>query len=109
MYETVSGILTSFGNTDPQRMLWLFLEDDMEDLAKAHLLNHGDWLIVFDEDDNILFRDYIDCDFRDGDIKSLGLQVNWIQRGWNADDWGRLFMTGKNPPYRAELQKRIVH
>jgi hypothetical protein len=109
MYDTVKGTLTSFSGGNPQRMLWLFLEDGMEDLAKAHLLNNDDWLVVFDENDDVVFRDYIQRDFRDGNIRSLGLKVNWIQKGWNADDWGRLFMTGQNPPYRAELHKKVLH
>ncbi|MEA3249422.1 MAG: hypothetical protein U9Q03_03630 [Patescibacteria group bacterium] len=96
-------------DSDPNEMLWLLVEDDMSSLAGVHLLDDGDFLTVFDEDDEVVFNGLIEYDFLGECVRSLGLRVKWIQRDWDPDDWGRLFMTGQERPYRAELRKRTIH
>ncbi|MBU1916117.1 hypothetical protein KKC47_03250 [Patescibacteria group bacterium] len=122
MYSTLIGTLTYWFDSSGI-LLWLFIEDNPNGLENIHLLCDGDHLTVFDEQDEILFCDYIETDttvgaFIDATGKSigspyaLGFKVKWIQRGWQAHDWARLFVRYHQEgelPRRAELIKRVVH
>ncbi len=121
MSNTLKGTLT-YWSDENGHLLWLFLEDEFKGLEHAHLLQDGDYVVIFDENDAAVFNGYIDAvmPLADACIGScdccekyaLGFRVNWIQRGWSAHDWARLFVRYHRNgefPYRAELVKRYTH
>lgn len=109
MPKTLFGTIASFFREDPREVVWLFVEDDPEDLTSAHLLEDGDRLTIFGRDGGVVFDGLVDCEYLGEGNLVEGFSVKWVQRGWQPDAWRKLFMTGKEKPFRAELIKRTLH
>lgn len=94
---------------------WNLLEDGKTGWDAHIVIEAGDHLKVFSEDGRVLFDGVIDPDYRTGwtellpgygTPRALGCSVCWTQRGWEPDDWARLFIRREGEELRAELIKK---
>lgn len=109
MPDVLTGTLSFFSGKDSDVMLWLFIKDDAESLESVRLIKEGDWLTIFTEEGGVLFNEMVECDLSEEKRRAIGFRVCWTQKGWEPDDWARLFIRGKEKPFRAELRKRTLH
>lgn len=113
----VDGVLEEFFETGCEGLMWTVYEDGKEGYDGLNTLEPGDHLTVFGENDEVLFEGLIDPDFeigykpypqnpQHGQPCALGFWIHWTQRGWQPDDWARLFVRMKGEkPLRARLVK----
>ncbi|MDP3963246.1 MAG: hypothetical protein Q8Q39_01990 [bacterium] len=96
------GSLEPFFETGCEGFVWALLEDEKPGLDGLHVIEEGDRLKVYGENDEILFDDEIICDYHigwteypqnpgHGQPSALGKWIHWTQKGWQADDWAKLF------------------
>lgn len=94
---------------------WNLLEDGKIGFDARVPIEAGDHLKVFTEDGLVLFDDIINPDYRAGWTellsgygapRALGRSVCWTQRGWEPDDWAKLFFRADDKRLRAELIKK---
>ena len=131
----LKGYINEFFETGCEGVMWYFFEDDKGWPDCIQELNNGDRLKVFGENGEILFDDIIEHDReagwqpyfhvvrkykkkkksypRDsahGQPCALGYWIHWTQKGWEPDEWAKLFFHlylkgSNNKPLRAELIK----
>lgn len=118
--EKVTGALDIYFETGSEGVFWVIYDENQKDFYGLTLVEQGDYLKVFDEDDTVLFDGEIVPDYETGWMEyplnpgsglgqqcALGWWVHWIQKGWQPDDWASLFIRGKDEPkLRAELVKK---
>lgn len=118
MKRTFLGVLDWFAETGTEGMIWILSEDGKSGYDSIVVLEAGDYLKVFREDDSVLFAGIIVPDYEAGKTPSpfnpeyskpcaLGFWIHWTQRGWQPDDWARLFTKDifEQSQLRAELTK----
>jgi hypothetical protein len=124
---TLGGYINEFFETGCEGVMWYFFEDGKEWPECIHEPGDGDHLKVFGENGEVLFDSIIERDRKTGwqsynntnfpehgQQVALGCWVHWIQRGFEPDDWAKLFFyqylkgnEGKKP-LRAELTKKQI-
>ena len=122
--ETLKGYIDQYFETGCEGIMWYFWEDNKKWPELLHEPDDGDHLKVLGENGEILFDATIERDHktgwkpynpkkpkRGGQQIALGCWVHWIQKGWEPDEWAKLFFhqylignEGKKP-LRAELIK----
>ncbi len=96
--------------------MWVLEADDASVGYKGTIfIEKSDHLKVFNEKNEVVFDGEIVLDTKTGYMPyprnpgygqqaALGMWIHWIQKGWQPDDWARLFVRKKEePPLRAEL------
>ena len=114
--KTIKGCLDIFFETGTEGLIWI-LDDGRKNQGyeAIHLIEEGDHLTVFDENDKKIFDDKIVCDTETGKIprptnpqfkqqSALGYWIHWVQEGWEPDEWAGLFI--REDMLRAELTKK---
>ncbi|MDP3999046.1 MAG: hypothetical protein Q8P76_00425 [bacterium] len=112
------GVLAGYFETGTEGQIWVLLEDGKEGYDAMKLIELGDHLRIYGEDNKILFDGKIIPDFeigrtpyplnpKYGQPSALGFWIHWTQKGFTADDWARFFLREEFglPPLRAELTK----
>ena len=135
------GVLHAWFETGLEGLVWALIEDGKEGYDALKVIENGDHLTVYSGDgrgclgfkdvgdrileyreDGLVFDGVIDEDHEAGMTMSsfnqehrqpsaLGFWIHWAQRGWNPDDWARLFVRGPDwgdecPSFRATLTKK---
>lgn len=117
------GVLEGFFETGSEGIMWCLIEDGKQGYEGVHFIEEGDRLIVYGENNKVLFDGDIDCDYQIGWTEypknpgygqpcALGYWIHWTQRGWQPDKWAKLFMyphlqeNGGKATLRAELTKK---
>ena len=113
-----AGVLDGWFETGTEGTVWVLSEDGKSGYGAMQVLKPGDHLKVYGEDGAVVFDGIIDPDTKAGMTASplnpeykqpcaLGLWIHWTQRGWQPDDWARLFLRADfgQTPFRAELTK----
>ena len=117
------GALEPFFETGCEGIIWSLVEDGKQGYDGLHEIHEGDHLTVFGENNEVLFSGEISCDRRIGWMEyplnpghgqpaALGYWIHWTQRGWQPDDWAKLFFhpylkgNADKPVLRAELTKK---
>ena len=115
------GRLYPYFETGTEGIVWALIEDGKTEFYDALVtIEEGDHLVVYGEDNSVLFDGDIMMDTETGwreypqnpghgQQAALGCWIHWIQRGWEPDAWAGLFLRGKKNPLRCELIKRIKH
>lgn len=135
---TLSGYINEFFETGCEGVMWKLFQDGKTGYECLVNIDEGDHLKIFGEDNNILFDGIIEQDwnagwypyfhikkkmdedptynppkdYAHGQPSALGHWIHWTQRGWEPDEWAKLFFhqylignEGKKP-LRAELTKK---
>jgi hypothetical protein len=102
--KPIEGILEPHFETGTEGVIWSVYEDRSNlfyrDYTKLHTLKDGDHLTICAPDNKtVVFKDFIDLDWHAGAVhdpgpggqEALGMWVHGIQRGFDPDDWARLF------------------
>ena len=115
----LKGHIDQYFETGCEGVMWYFWEDGKKWPELLHQPDNGDHLKIFGENGEVLFDGIIDRDTKIGIPKksrrkqpcALGHWVHWTQKGWQPDEWAKLFFhqylignEGKKP-LRAELTK----
>jgi len=119
-----SGVLDGHFETGTEGVMWVL---DTRDKSKGYcgliFIDPGDRLTIYDADNSIVFNGKIRPDYKTGWREypknpgygqqcALGLWIHWIQKGWDSDEWAKLFVKHwfkrwKNAKQlRAELIKK---
>jgi hypothetical protein len=112
---TIRGTLIDFFETGCEGIIWMMEKDGLSGYEALEMIEEGDHLKVFADDDSILFDGIIDPDHEIGWAEyplnpgygqpcALGYWIHWTQRGWQPDDWAKLFI--RKSPLRAEVIKK---
>lgn len=118
--EIFRGVLEPYFETGTEGIIWSLEEGDKKGYEGLHPIHTGDYLTIYNEKGEIIFKSKIFPDIKAGWAEypcnpgygqpcALGFWIHWTQIGWEPDDWARLFLRGKKPALRAELiqiQKR---
>lgn len=107
MIPKLKGKLYGWFETGCEGIWWSFTEDNKKGYDGLHPLEQGDYIKVFDQNNNIVFDGFIDRDHKigwkeyplnpsNGQPFALGYWIHWTQKGWQPDDWARLFMPSGN-------------
>ncbi len=120
--EVLKGFISDYCEMGSEGITgWVFYEERTpQSNGNLHSVDAGDHLKVYGQEGEVLFDGVIEYDFNEmsGMVKdsllpfSLGYMVEWIQKGWDADEWGKLFfharlLEGSNgKDLRAELVKK---
>lgn len=123
MKAKVVGVLEPYFETGCEGTVWAVMEDGKQGYEGLHIIKEGDHLVIFGENNEILFDGNIVCDHQigweeyplnpgHGQPSALGYWIHWTQQGWQSDDWAKLFfheyVEGTNgKPLRAELTKKV--
>lgn len=115
----IRGTLEDFFETGCEGVMWAVYEDGKSGYDALNILEQDDWLRITDEHGKVLFEGFIDCDRKKGWHEypmnpghgqpcALGMWIHWTQKGWEPDDWARLFfrrhlIDNPGPALRAEL------
>lgn len=112
--KELKGVLEGWSETGTEGMVWSFHEDGKAGYNGLNILDAGDYLVVYDKDNKVVFQGKINPDYKIGRKRrpgtnywqpvALGMWVHWIQKGWQPDDWAKLFFN--EPPLRAVLRKK---
>ena len=102
--------------TGCEGIIWTFEADDKSVGWKGTVyLEKDDHLKVFNEKDEVVFEGKLVLDTRTGwkeypgnlghgQQGALGYNIHWIQKGWQPNDWARLFIRKEGESeLRAEL------
>ncbi len=116
-----TGVLDGFLETGTEGVIWIFEKDQRAGSEHMTCLENDDHLKVYGTNNSILFDGKIEKDFQIGRQKhplnpsvwqpvALGLFIHWTQKGWEPDNWARLFIGywesgDKIERLRAELIK----
>jgi len=110
---TISGKLHGWFETGLEGTVWALHEDGKEGYDGLHVIEKNDKLIIFTADGKReLVKLIITPDFKVGIPKgerqqvSCGLWVHWIQKKWNPDAWGILFLA--ELPAILEKHEKVV-
>lgn len=109
-----TGTLEGFFETGCEGMMWTLIQDNMKGYEAILFLKEGDHLVVFGDNEIILFDGKIKTNREigwaeyplnpgHGQPTALGYWIHWTQEGWQPDDWARLFF--HNPALKAELNR----
>jgi hypothetical protein len=113
-----AGVLEGWFETGTEGIVWALCEDGKSGYEAMQIIEKGNHLKVFDDNGKVVFEGEIDPDEKigwqeyplnpgHGQPCALGMWVHWTQRGWQPDDWARLFIRFKGEEYlRAELTKK---
>ncbi len=112
------GELDGYFETGTEGFIWSLHEDGKSGYDGLVIIEAGDRLTVYGEDgrtplfDGIVHPDY-EIGYRPhfagadhGQPCALGLWIHWTQKGWQPDDWARLFVREGRPSLRAKLVRR---
>ncbi len=121
------GTLDGFFETGCEGVMWVLATANKRIGYDGLLfIEPGDHLTVYNLDGSVAFRGKIRVDYKTGWREyplnpehgqqcALGFWIHWIQRGWEPDEWAKLFIKHwfkkwKNcKPLRAELiQKKAT-
>lgn len=112
-----NGILGSTCESGDEGRWWILVEDEKTGYDADVFIDAGDRLVIYNADGTVLFEDIIVLDketgympYRlnpeDGQPFALGGPIHWTQKGWQPDDWAKLFIREPNEPkLRAKLIK----
>ena len=113
----LNGVVNWFFETGCEGVLWVFYEDGKRGYDALHEIEDGDMLAVYNEDGSIAFEGKIVSDWKigyaeypmnpgHGQPTALGFWIHWTQKGWQPDDWARLFIREEGKELRAKLIKK---
>lgn len=114
--RVIEGVLEDYFETGTEGVIWSVFEDDKKSYDGLHPIDSGDKLTIYNEDGTVRWVGRIDPDFKTGYQKypmnpscgqqvSCGRWVHWIQKGFDPDEWGKMFFQYE-PRLRAKLEKR---
>lgn len=116
--EKCVGVVNQFFETGCEGLMWILEKEGVEGFAALVFIEAGDHLKVFAEDGAVLFEGVIVPDHHagykeyplnpgHGQPQALGFWIHWTQKGWEPDEWAKLFLHTNlkkgNKPLRAEL------
>lgn len=119
--EKCTGTINQFFETGCEGLIWVLEKDGVQEHDSLVFIEAGDHLKIFAEDGSILFDGVIDPDYQAGRTISphnpdrkqpsaLGYWIHWTQKGWEPDEWAKLFLheclKKSNKPLRAELTRK---
>lgn len=111
----IKGVLEDHFEGGTDGIIWAVYEDGKMGYDGLHIIHAGDYLTVYDEKGEVIFKGRIFPDHKAGWTKhpfnpkygqpcALNHWIHWTQIGWQPDDWARLFLRGKGEkPLRAQL------
>lgn len=114
--EVIHGRTEVWNESGTEGNRWSVYDKEVGGYEGLHVLENGDHLTVYDDDDSILFEGVIrqiraygfggtvrdEITGRDVYWPPAPLLGGWTQEGWNREDWGKLFYEKR----RAKLIKR---
>lgn len=118
--ERYQGTINQFFETGSGGLRWVLEKYGVEGNDALVFIEAGDCLSIFAEDGSILFEGVIDPDYQagwkehpfypgSGQPQALGHWIHWTQKGWEPDEWAKLFLRQclnvRDKPLRAELTR----
>lgn len=121
--EKYIGVIKEFFETGCEGLMWVLQKDGVVNYYDALVfIEAGDHLKVFAEDGLILFDGVVKPDYKagwmeyprnpgSGQPQALGFWIHWTQKGWEPDEWAKLFLhqyleDGNKQPLRAEFTRK---
>lgn len=119
--EKYTGTINQFFETGCEGLIWVLEKDGVQGYDALVFIEAGDHLKIFSENDSVLFDGVIDPDYQagwreyprnpgNGQPSALGFWIHWTQKGWQPDEWAKLFLheclEKGNKPLRAELTRK---
>lgn len=119
--EKYIGVVSYYFETGCEGSRWVLEKDGAEEYDALVFIEAGDCLSIFAEDDSVLFQGVIDPDYQAGwkerpfypgfgQPQALGRWIFWTQKGWEPDEWAKLFLHAElskgNKSLRAELVRK---
>lgn len=116
-----TGVLDGYFATGTEGTLWTVdTRNRNYGLYGEVFIEPGDYLTVYGNDGSVIFQGEIQPDYKTGRRNypgskkygqqcALGFWIHWIQKGWQPDDWAKLFIAHwfkKKKRLRAELIKK---
>ena len=114
--EHYKGVLEIwFDEPMTEGIVWTLKKDGEEGYNAQKVIRADDYLKVYGEGGKIIFEGFINPDYKIGWQKyphnpdrgqpgALNHRIHWTQKGWQPDDWAKLFMRERGEPLlRAEL------
>ena len=115
-FSLTKGQVDGFFETGTEGVWWTLYEKRPNPYEGLHMLESGDFLTVWDDENHVLFNGFL---LRDGIAGweqypmnpsagqpcALGLWVHWTQHGWHPDEWAQLF-------YKVETRedgRKVLH
>jgi hypothetical protein len=120
-FKTYVGELEGFFETGSEGVHWMMYEDGKKGYEGLQAIEDYDHLVVTAADGTMLFDGEIEWDWKVGyqpypmnpklgQQCALGMWVHGIQKGWEPDEWGKLFFPlqgePERPAHRAVLTKK---
>lgn len=109
----IKGKLEAYFETGTEGVLWAVYENGQTGYDGLNILEEGDELTIYGNDGRVVFQGAVDPDrqigwtahpggYGGGQPVALGMWIHWTQRGFQPDDWAKLFVD----ELEAELVKR---